>query len=89
MDTKTLQPTMLPPDVKIAPEEVMSTIKCGCKSNNCITNSCGCHKIGVKCTEFCLCTDCLNCDGQSYEDVEEDKYTVIVEIDEDSDSTDD
>ena len=69
--TKSLHPIMLPPETMIAPEEVMISIKCACKSSNCNTNMCGCKKIGVVCSEFCLCINCENCDKQSLDDKED------------------
>ena len=66
--TKSLHPIMLPPETMIAPEEVMISIKGACKSSNCNTNMCGCKKIGVKCSEFCLCIYCENCDEPSLDD---------------------
>ena len=66
--TKSLHPIMLPPETMIAPEEVMISIKCECRSSNCNKNKCGCKKISVKCSEFCLCSDCETCDEQSLND---------------------
>ena len=42
--SKSLYPVMLPPETKIAPDEVLRSITCGCKSNSCVTNACGCKK---------------------------------------------
>ena len=44
---------------------------------------CGCKKIGVKCSEFCLCIDCENCDEQSFDD-EEDACIVSDESDDEN-----
>ena len=53
---KTLQPVLLPINVKLAPESVMRMIRCGCKSENpCRTLSCSCKKGGLICTIFCAC----------------------------------
>ena len=37
----------------------MELIKCGC-TTGCTGKQCSCNKIGLVCTDICLCTDCRN-----------------------------
>jgi hypothetical protein len=60
--TKTLSPVMLPDGTDIAPEEVLRMTKCSCMQSKCDTNACGCKKNGLKCSEFCQCENCYNCE---------------------------
>ena len=60
-ETKTLQPIMLPSGTIPAPEKVLRSTRCGCKSTKC--SSCSCAKVRICCTEFCACKehgDCCN-----------------------------
>ena len=42
-----------------APEAAIEMVACGCKSG-CTTNRCKCKKNSLKCTEMCICIDCIN-----------------------------
>ena len=56
-DTRCLLPVMLPPGVKVAPQEVLKLIRCGCSSHSpCSPSSrCSCSKAQMSCSEFCAC----------------------------------
>ena len=54
--TKTLTPKTLPPDVALAPREVLEMLRCGCSTEEpCGTQRCGCHTGHLPCTFFCAC----------------------------------
>lgn len=54
--TKTLTPRTLPPDVALAPPEVLEMLRCGCSSDEpCSSLRCGCHSGKLPCTFFCAC----------------------------------
>lgn len=49
-------------DIPIAPQNIITKIGCGCKSDNpCGKGNCSCKKIGIDCSGACECNgDCLN-----------------------------
>ena len=59
-----------------APQATLELTYCGCKKTKCAAGSCGCHKIGLKCTELCNCIDCSNegidFDLENVNDIDED-----------------
>ena len=58
-------------DTILIPEFLLKIVFCSCKGN-CTKQSCGCRKLGLKCTEICK-----NCHGQSCENVDE---SIIEEL---------
>ena len=50
---KPLRPTMLPTGIKIAPDEILQTIRSKCVSSRCNKNKCRCVRAGLDCSEFC------------------------------------
>ena len=54
--TKSLNPVMLPKNIKLAPPEVLQVIKCSCGSESpCGTLRCRCNSARLSCTIFCAC----------------------------------
>ncbi len=54
--TKSLNPVMVPSEVKMAPPEVLELVRCGCSSSNpCSTARCSCSASKLPCTLFCNC----------------------------------
>ena len=52
--SKSLVPVTLPAGVPIAPEDVLSLIKCSCKADQrCRTQRCSCNRQKLPCTLFC------------------------------------
>ena len=43
-----------------APKAVLEFIHCNCQKSQCIKSSCSCLKNNLKCSDMCMCTDCLN-----------------------------
>ena len=43
-------------DDPIAPEEILKTVKCSCKSG-CTSKRCSCVKGTLSCSQFCSCSD--------------------------------
>ena len=57
-----LGPVTMPPDVSLAPLDVLQLIKCGCASDRACSNSrCGCYAAHVQCSIFCSCRGTVNC----------------------------
>eukprot|EP00795_Rhopilema_esculentum_P001757 gene1756-16241_t len=53
----------------IAPQAILSLVKCGCSKSHCQNNSCKCFKANLVCTELCKCADaCENMDCQRNKD---------------------
>ena len=61
----------------IAPEHVIKSISCKCKTSNCKSGRCSCNKFGLDCTEMCECTD--NCENQQR--IEEEEENVEAQED--------
>ena len=64
---KSLRPTLLPTETKMAPGKILQTARCKCistqcKNNNNDNNKCSCVIAGLNCSKFC---DCQQCDDQS------------------------
>ena len=60
--TKTLIPKTLPPDVALAPPEVLEMLCFGCSTNEpCRSQRCGCNSGHLPCTFFCACRGESNC----------------------------
>ena len=57
-----------------APEGILNTMKCGCKSAHpCSTRRCGCRQRNMQCTQLCMCnTDCFNMDVTECDDEDSD-----------------
>jgi hypothetical protein len=45
---------------KPAPDSILEFSLCGCKKSGCKNNMCSCVANGLKCTDICGCTQCLN-----------------------------
>ena len=69
--TKTLTAKILPPDVDLAPPEVLELLRCGCSTNEpCSTQRCGCHTGNLPCTFFCACHAESHCQNPYNKDIE-------------------
>ena len=69
--TKSLTPKTLPPDVDLAPPEVLELFRCGCSTNEpCSTQRCGCHTGHLPCTFFCVCHAESHCQNAYNKDIE-------------------
>ena len=63
--TKSLNPVMLPKNVKLAPPEVLQLIKCSCGSESpCGTLRCRCNSARLSCTIFCACQGGVLCSNE-------------------------
>ena len=59
---KTLSSTTVPRGVTIAPEYILKLIKCQCESESpCSSLRCGCNKVRLECTMFCVCQGGIIC----------------------------
>ena len=63
--SKSLLPITVPNGVALAPDAIMSLIKCNCQESKsrCKTSKCTCNRAKLPCTLFCKCNggdDCLN-----------------------------
>lgn len=55
-DDKSLIPVTVPPNVRLAPAELLKLIRCSCASEMpCHTQRCGCCSSNLGCTVFCAC----------------------------------
>jgi hypothetical protein len=73
-------PVTLPPNVSVAPSEVLEMIKCGCTTDTpCSTAMCECDKAHFPWSMFCGCHWEVNCHNE---------YTQRVDVVEDCDSGD-
>ena len=54
-EKKSLRATMLPTEIKIAPDKILHTTRCKCVSTQCNKNKCRCVRTGLNCSEFCDC----------------------------------
>ena len=60
--TKSLIPVTTPPNVKLAPANILRLIRCNCTSDNpCKSSGCGCNKAKLACTMFCACHASVRC----------------------------
>lgn len=66
------------------PKELLQQISCSCKGN-CTTQSCGCKKHGLRCTD--LCVNCLRTENVVNCENFDDKAPTIDEEEEDSEIT--
>ena len=56
----------------VFPQVISKILSCKCRKD-CTSSSCGCRKIGLKCTDLCQCRDdCLNQSEEHIESVVED-----------------
>ena len=55
-----LRPIMLPAGTEVAPEQVLQMTRCKYASSQCRTNRCSCVRVGLNCTKFCSCQECVN-----------------------------
>ena len=62
--SKSLVPITLPPDVTLAPPEVLELIRCGCSSQT--PCSCRCSVAKLSCTVLCACHGEAVCGNESY-----------------------
>ena len=54
--SKTLLPTTVPDGVTLAPDEIMTLIKCNCEgASACRNMSCSCSRSKLPCALFCKC----------------------------------
>ena len=55
--SKSLLPVTVPAGVALAPDEIISLIRCSCSegTRRCITMTCSCCRTRVPCTVFCKC----------------------------------
>ena len=62
--SKSLLPTTVPDGVTLAPDDIMSLIKCNCEgASACRNMRCSCNRSKLSCTLFCKCdagVECLN-----------------------------
>ena len=63
--SKSLLPVTVPAGVALAPDEIMSLIRCNCSegTRRCSTMKCSCCRTRLPCTVFCKCNageDCSN-----------------------------
>ena len=59
---KIVTPRPLPEGVRVAPDEIMEKIRCGCAATQpCKGGKCTCHNKKKPCTMFCGCSDGDNC----------------------------
>ncbi len=62
--SKSLIPTTVPDGVTLAPDDIMSVIKCNCEgASACRNMRCSCNRSKLPCTLFCKCEagdECLN-----------------------------
>jgi len=69
--TKTLTPKTLPPDVAIAPPDILELLRCGCSTDEpCSTQRCGCLTGHLPCTFFCACRGESSCENPYNNDKE-------------------
>ena len=47
-------------ELPCAPKAVLEFIHCNCQKSQCNKSSCSCLKDSLKCSDMCMCTDCLN-----------------------------
>ena len=47
-------------ELSCAPKAVLEFIHCKCQKSQCNKSSCSCLKNNLKCSDMCMCTDCLN-----------------------------
>ena len=63
--TKSLNPGMLPKNIKLAPQEVLLLIKCSCgRESLCGTLRCRCNSARLSCTIFCACQGDVLCSNE-------------------------
>ena len=70
-----------------APESLLEFVQCKCKTE-CKTQRCSCLKSGLKCTEVCSCSQCLNNPQVTDEEGESDFSDYDAEDDYDCDDDD-
>ena len=59
---KIVTPRPLPEGVRVAPNEILEKIRCGCAAAQpCKSGKCTCHNKKTPCTIFCGCSDGDNC----------------------------
>ncbi len=59
---KSLQPITIPPDVPLAPSDILQVIRCTCSSETpCKSARCGCNRANLACTVFCACQNLTAC----------------------------
>ena len=64
--SKSLVPITLPPDIALAPPEVLELIRCGCSFQTpCSTAQCRCSAAKLSCTVFCTCHGEAVCGNKS------------------------
>ena len=64
-------------DDPIAPEEILKTVKCSCKSG-CTSKRCSCVKGRLSCSQFCSCSDiCKNKDMVDFIDVKKTRMKLM------------
>lgn len=72
MDTKSLQPVMLPSFKSPAPDYVLKLVCCSCSSETpCNSSKCGCVAANLACTAFCHCQGSSICRNEQTTIVEE------------------
>ena len=85
--TKTLTPKTLPPDVAIAPPEILELLRCGCSTDQpCSTQRCGCLTGHLPCTFFCACrgeSSCANRYNSDKEGEQDDGNQDFAELEDD------
>ena len=54
---------------KPAPDDVLQTIMCKCKTSSCNSKRCSCRVFQLPCTDLCCCADCENTSPESNEEV--------------------
>ena len=63
--------------VRLAPQDLISIVRCSCKTSGCASKSCSCRKAGQPCVSACQNCSINGCNNQ--EQVEEDDEAVAEE----------
>lgn len=57
-----------------ASEAIIQLVRCKCAKSRCSNNRCQCQKVGLVCTDLCLCSeDCQNEYTESDDEYDEDE----------------
>ena len=68
VETKSLQPVMLPPSRLSAPDYILKLVCCSCTSErSCHSSRCGCVAANLACTAFCHCQGSYICNNDKLE----------------------
>ena len=59
-ERRIIRPSKLPAGIKFAPDDILKSTKCKCSSSQCKLRKCSCVSAGLRCTDFCQCSQCEN-----------------------------